>query len=124
MFNDWVRALGAIEFFKTRQYDNVVRSLRETFFRAGLDQREAKLFRAMSIEVVHFLRRMGIALPEVGPPGSPPRVPPPVDARRRRTRLRPELRERPERRSSSPPDLPSAGGASISAWSGLCYHHW
>jgi len=75
MFNDWVRALSAIEFFKTRQYDNVVRSLRETFFRAGLDQREAKLFRAMSIEVVHFLRRMGIALPEVGPPGSPPKVP-------------------------------------------------
>jgi hypothetical protein len=70
-----VRALGAIEFFKTRQYDNVVRSLRETFFRAGLDQREAKLFRAMSIEVVHFLRRMGVALPEVGPPGSPPRLP-------------------------------------------------
>ncbi len=57
----------AIEFFKTRQYDNVVRSLRETFFRAGLDQREAKLFRAMSIEVIHFLRRMGVALPEVGP---------------------------------------------------------
>jgi hypothetical protein len=74
MFNDWVRTLSAIEFFKTRQYDNVVRSLRETFFRAGLDQREAKLFRAMSIEVVHFLRRMGVALPDVGPPGSPPTV--------------------------------------------------
>ena len=74
MFNDWVRTLDAIEFFKTRQYDNVVRSLRETFFRAGLDQREAKLFRAMSIEVVHFLRRMGVALSEVGPPGSPPKV--------------------------------------------------
>jgi hypothetical protein len=42
-------------------------------FRAGLDQREAKLFRAMSIEVIHFLRRMGVALPDVGPPGSSPK---------------------------------------------------
>ena len=74
MFNDWVRTLTAIEFFKTRQYDNVVRSLRETFFRAGLDQREAKLFRAMSIEVIHFLRRMGVTLPDVGRPGSLPKV--------------------------------------------------
>ncbi|MBP2648238.1 MAG: tRNA/rRNA methyltransferase (SpoU) [Gemmatimonadetes bacterium] len=74
LFNDWERTLNAIEFFKTRQYDNVVRSLRETLFRAGLDQREAKLFRAMSIEVIHFLRRMGVLLPEVGPPGSSPKV--------------------------------------------------
>jgi TrmH family RNA methyltransferase len=74
LFNDWERTLAAIEFFKTRQYDNVVRSLRETLFRAGLDQREAKLFRAMNIEVIHFLRRMGVALPEVGPPGSPARL--------------------------------------------------
>jgi tRNA (cytidine32/uridine32-2'-O)-methyltransferase len=73
MFNDWVRTLAAIEFFKTREYDNVVRSLRETLFRAGLDQREAKLFRAMNIEVIHFLRRMGVSLPEVGPPGSLPK---------------------------------------------------
>lgn len=72
MFNDWVRTLSAIEFFKTRQYDNVVRSLRETFFRAGLDHREAKLFRAMGIEVIHFMRRMGVALPDLGAPGSPP----------------------------------------------------
>jgi len=85
LFNDWERTLHAIEFFKTRQYDNVVRSLRETFFRTGLDQREAKLFRAMSIEVIHFLRRMGVALPEVGPPGSPPKsgaAPPPTDPAR------------------------------------------
>lgn len=74
MFNDWVRTLSAIEFFKTRQYDNVVRSLRETFFRAGLDQREAKLFRAMGIEVIHFMRRMGVELPDLGAPGSPPPV--------------------------------------------------
>jgi tRNA (cytidine32/uridine32-2'-O)-methyltransferase len=79
MFNDWVRTLGAIEFFKTRQYDNVVRSLRETFFRAGLDEREAKLFRAMSIEVIHFMRRMGVALPDVAPPGSLPARPDPEE---------------------------------------------
>ena len=60
-FVDWQRTLAAIDFFKTRQEATVMRSLREVLFRAELDQREAKLFRAMGIEVVNFLRRKGVA---------------------------------------------------------------
>jgi TrmH family RNA methyltransferase len=60
-FGDWERALDAIEFFKTRQRQNVLRSFREILFRASPDQREAKLLRAMGIEVVNFLRRKGMA---------------------------------------------------------------
>jgi TrmH family RNA methyltransferase len=64
LFADWERTLEAIEFFKTRQRDTVMRSLREVVFRGELDQREAKLLRAMGIEVVNYLRRKGIALAE------------------------------------------------------------
>ncbi len=67
LFADWTRALWAIEFFKTRQPEGVARSLREILFRAGLDQREAKLLRAMGIEVVKYLERKGI--PVERPPG-------------------------------------------------------
>ena len=52
LFADWTRALWAIDFFKTRQPANVMRSFREIVFRAGLDGREASLLRAMGIEVV------------------------------------------------------------------------
>ncbi len=81
LFADWGRALWAIDFFKTRQADHVLRSVREVLFRARLDGREASLFRAMGIEVVRFLERSGIALPpqasgvgrpEGGDTGSPP----------------------------------------------------
>jgi TrmH family RNA methyltransferase len=57
LFADWERALGAIDFFKTRQPQHVMRSLREVLFRAELDGREASLLRAMGIEVVRFLER-------------------------------------------------------------------
>ena len=66
-FNDWRRGLWAIDFFKTRQEDNVLRSLREVVSRATLDQREAKLLRAMGIEMVRFLERKG--LDPARPPG-------------------------------------------------------
>lgn len=69
LFADWERTLDAIQFFKTRQRDNVLRSFREVIFRAGLDQREAKLLRAMGIEVRHFLRRHGLAEGSGGDPG-------------------------------------------------------
>jgi tRNA (cytidine32/uridine32-2'-O)-methyltransferase len=59
LFRDWERALWAIEFFKTRQPDTVMRSLREAIFRAGLDWREASLLRAMALETVRFLERSG-----------------------------------------------------------------
>lgn len=79
LFADWRRALHAIEFFKTRQTDNVMRSLREVLFRAELDAREASLIRAMGIEVVRFLERKGLPLPpEAQNPGSDP--PPMPDA--------------------------------------------
>jgi TrmH family RNA methyltransferase len=58
VFTDWTRALGAIDFFKTRQPENVMRSFREMVFRAALDGREASLLRAMGIEVIRFLDRL------------------------------------------------------------------
>jgi len=63
LFHDWERALWAIDFFKTRQPDQVMRSVREVLFRAGLDGREATLLRAMTLEVVRYLERQGIEVP-------------------------------------------------------------
>jgi TrmH family RNA methyltransferase len=57
LFTDWARALEAIDFFKTRQPEHVMRSFREIIFRAAPDGREASLLRAMGIEVVRFLGR-------------------------------------------------------------------
>jgi TrmH family RNA methyltransferase len=72
LFADWHRALWAIDFFKTRRSESVMRSFREIVFRAGLDGREASLVRAMGIEVTRYLRRVGAPLagtpPETGAP--------------------------------------------------------
>jgi len=57
LFTDWQRTLVQIDFFKTRQPEFVMRSLREIFFRADLDGREATLLRAMALEVVRYLER-------------------------------------------------------------------
>ena len=59
LFRDWERALWAIDFFKTRRTEVVMRSVREVFFRADLDWREASLFRAMALEEVRYMERMG-----------------------------------------------------------------
>ncbi len=59
LFRDWERSLWAIEFFKTRQPEIVMRSVREAFFRADLDWREASLLRAMALETVRYLERQG-----------------------------------------------------------------
>lgn len=59
LFADWEGALRAIDFFKTRQPDQVLRSLREILFRAELDGREVTLFRAIGLEVVRYLERVG-----------------------------------------------------------------
>jgi TrmH family RNA methyltransferase len=59
LFADWERALRSIEFFKTRQTESVMRSLREIVYRGDLDGREASLFRAMGIEVTRFMERTG-----------------------------------------------------------------
>ena len=57
LFADWRATLDRIDFFKTRQPDFVMRSVREIFFRADLDGREATLLRAMALEVVRYLER-------------------------------------------------------------------
>jgi len=57
LFTDWTGALWAVDFFKTRRSESVMRSFREIVFRAGLDGREASLMRAMGIEVVRYLER-------------------------------------------------------------------
>lgn len=63
IFADWQTALIQIEFFKKREPDLVMRGFREVIFRAGLDAREAGLFRAIGLEVGHFLRRKGVLPP-------------------------------------------------------------
>ncbi len=56
-FHDWHRALWALDFFKSRNAENVMRSFREIVYRADPDSREAKLLRAMALETVHYLTR-------------------------------------------------------------------
>ena len=57
VFHDWQRSLWAIDFFKSRNPEMVMRSLREILYRADLDGREARLLRAMALEIVHYLNR-------------------------------------------------------------------
>ena len=66
LFADWRRALWAVDFFKTRRSESVMRSFREIVHRAAPDGREASLVRAMGIEVVRYLERAGV------PFGTPP----------------------------------------------------
>jgi TrmH family RNA methyltransferase len=58
LFADAEGALDAIEFFKTRDRTHIMRTVRELVHRVPLDQREAKLLRAMAIEVVKYRDRM------------------------------------------------------------------
>lgn len=69
VFEDWERALWAIEFFKTRQPDTVMRGIREVLYRSDLDAREAALFRAIGIEIRRFLERSGLSVAPPPPPG-------------------------------------------------------
>jgi TrmH family RNA methyltransferase len=62
LFHDVERTLEAVEFFKSRNAENVMRSYQEIVFRADLDNREVRLLRAMALEVVHFLQRTGVPL--------------------------------------------------------------
>lgn len=63
IFADWEASLRAIEFFKKREPGLVMRGFREVLFRARLDAREAGLFRAIGLEIGHFLRRRGVLPP-------------------------------------------------------------
>jgi TrmH family RNA methyltransferase len=54
------QALDAIEFFKGRNPEIIMRTVRTVVHRTPLDAREAKLLTAMCIEVVRFLERKGV----------------------------------------------------------------
>jgi TrmH family RNA methyltransferase len=56
-FADAERSLGAIEFFKTRFPEHIMRTVRSLTFRAAPDARELSLMRAMVIEVTNYLNR-------------------------------------------------------------------
>jgi tRNA/rRNA methyltransferase/tRNA (cytidine32/uridine32-2'-O)-methyltransferase len=58
LFGDVERALAAIDFFKTRNAEAIMRTMRELTHRAPLDAREVKLLRAMAIEVVKYRERL------------------------------------------------------------------
>ena len=56
-FTDAERSLDAIEFFKTRFPEHIMRTLRSLTFRAAPNARELSLIRAMALEVRNYLRR-------------------------------------------------------------------
>jgi len=58
LFTDLERALAAIAFFKTRNAEGIMRTMRELAHRTPLDLREVKLLRAMAIEVVKYGERL------------------------------------------------------------------
>jgi tRNA/rRNA methyltransferase/tRNA (cytidine32/uridine32-2'-O)-methyltransferase len=60
LFSDAHRALTAIDFFKTRYPEHVMRTVRSLASRASPDAREIKLVRAMALEVLRTIDRMGI----------------------------------------------------------------
>lgn len=60
LFEQVENALAAIEFFKSRNPAVIMRSLRAIARRAGLDEREAGLLRAIAFEVQNVLRRGSI----------------------------------------------------------------
>jgi tRNA/rRNA methyltransferase/tRNA (cytidine32/uridine32-2'-O)-methyltransferase len=57
-FADTERALAALDFFKTRNAEYVMRSVRSLLFRAEPDGRELDLVRAMSLEVLRTIDRV------------------------------------------------------------------
>jgi len=58
LFGEAEAALRVVDFFKTRQAEGVMRTVREVIHRTPLDEREAKLLRAMAIEVVKYGERL------------------------------------------------------------------
>ena len=56
-FGDVERSLRAIEFFKTRQVEHIMRTVRSLTARASPDARELSLIRAMAIEVIRYMER-------------------------------------------------------------------
>jgi TrmH family RNA methyltransferase len=58
LFADAEAALWAVDFFKNRQSEAMMRTLRELVRRADPDEREAGFLRAIAIEVVKHVRRL------------------------------------------------------------------
>jgi TrmH family RNA methyltransferase len=58
-FADAQRALEAIDFFKTRNAEHIMRSVRSMTVRAGPDSRELSLARSIALEVLNYLARTG-----------------------------------------------------------------
>jgi TrmH family RNA methyltransferase len=73
-FTEAHQALDAIQFFKTRYPEHIMRSIRGLAFRAAPDARELSLLRATALEVVRFLERTG-RIERALPPDVAPRPP-------------------------------------------------
>lgn len=58
MFAEVEQSLALIDFFKKRRPDMIMRTVRVAARRAMLNQREAKLLKAMAIEVRKFVKRL------------------------------------------------------------------
>jgi TrmH family RNA methyltransferase len=58
LFTDAERALWAVDFFKSRQAESVMRTIRTLAHRSDLDAREAGFLRAIAIEVVKHVERL------------------------------------------------------------------
>ena len=56
-FSDAARALDAIEFFKTRFPEHIMRTIRSLTFRSAPNAREISLMRAIALEVLHYMKR-------------------------------------------------------------------
>lgn len=61
LFADAERALAALDFFRTRNPELVMRTVRSLAFRSGVDAREVDLARAMAIEVLRTIDRIKAA---------------------------------------------------------------
>ncbi len=57
-FRDVELSLAKIEFFKTRQVEHIMRTIRSLTGRALPDTRELSLMRAMALEVVRYIERL------------------------------------------------------------------
>ena len=57
-YADMQRSLETIEFFKTRQVEHIMRTVRSLTVRSAPDARELSLIRAMAIEVTNYMKRL------------------------------------------------------------------
>jgi TrmH family RNA methyltransferase len=73
-FTEAHQTLDAIQFFKTRYPEHIMRSIRALTFRAAPDSRELSLLRAAALEVLRFLERTD-RVDRVLPPDVSPRAP-------------------------------------------------